>query len=88
MALTRCLAQTSGLPVILEYVLRSYVFSLTLGLLVLGKKKSSIHPFIHPTATSSYGLVPVLDARQGPEPLRDQVYSRVPLAPVTTSLLL
>ena len=37
--------------------------------------------------TSGYWLGPVLDARQGPEPLQFQVYARGPPAPVTTTPL-
>lgn len=87
-AFTERLAQSSVLPVILECVLGSYVFTLILGLLVLAKS-SSIHPSIHSTVTSRYRLAPVLDARQGgPESLQNQICPRVPLAPVTTSPLL
>ena len=40
--------------------------------------------FIHviKPMTSGYWLGPVLDARQGPEPLQFQVYTRGPPAPV------
>ena len=57
-----------------------YVFSLFSRSLCLRQK--SIHSFIYLTMTSGYWLGPVLDARQGPEPLQ---YPRGPLGPVSTT---
>lgn len=71
MALRESLAQSSALTVILKYVSSSYVFSLTLDPFVPGKKKkkkSFILLFIYSIVISAYGLSPMLDARQGPEP--------------------
>lgn len=60
-----------------------YVFSLFSRSLC--PRQKSIHSFIYPTMTSGYWLGPVLDARQGPEPLQYQVYPRGPLGPVPTT---
>ena len=56
-----------------------------LDLFVPGKNPF-IHSFIYAMMTSGYWLGPVLDVRQGPEPLQFQVYTRGPPAPVTTTL--
>lgn len=60
-----------------------YVFSLFSRSLC--PRQKSIHSFISPTMTSGYWLGPVLDARQGSEPLQYQVYPRGPLGPVPTT---
>lgn len=56
-----------------------FVCSLSVDLLVPGKES-----FIYSTVTSGHGIGSVRDARQGPEPLQDQVHPKIPLAPVTS----